>query len=137
MRSSTTLSAWRCACWPPTRIAAVLDAYRLTGDRGMARRAMPALRRGWNWLHGATDPRHGSRCLLWVTLRPTGPHWAADWADQVARPGYTPQLEGLWYRATQAMAALEWLSGSRAAAHRYERSADCIARDVNRLLWNV
>jgi hypothetical protein len=118
-------------------IAAVLDAYRLTGDRGMVRRALPALRRGWAWLHGATDPRHDSRCLLWVTLRPTGPPWAADWADQVARPGYTPQLEGLWYRATQAMAALEWLAGSRAAAHGYERSAECIAHDVNRLLWSV
>src|SRR5438067_4813978 len=55
-------------------IAAVLDAYRLTGDRGMVRRALPALRRGWAWLRGATDSRHGSRCLLWVTLRPTGPH---------------------------------------------------------------
>src|SRR5437763_15506037 len=99
-------------------IAAVLDAYRLTGDRGMVRRALPALRRGWAWLRGSyADPRHGSCCLLWVTLRPHGTHWDADWADQVARPGYKPQLEGLWYRATLAMAALECLAGCRTAAH--------------------
>lgn len=122
----------------PIMIAAVLDAYRLTGDAAMVRRALPALRRGWNWLYGAyTDPRHGSHCLLWVTLRPQGPHWAADWADQVARRGYTPQLEGLWYRAAHAMAALAWLAGDKAGVRTYNRAASCIARDTNRLLWSV
>ena len=119
-------------------ISAVLDAYRLTGDLSMVRRWLPALRRGWRWLHGAyTSPRQGSRCLLWVALRPTGKHWAADWADQVARQGYSPQLEGLWYRATQAMAALEWLTGHKQAARAYNRETSCIADDANRLLWTV
>ncbi len=122
----------------PIMIAAVLDAYRLTGDRAMVRRALPALRQGWDWLYGSyTDPSHGSHCLLWVTLRPNGQHWATDWADQVARQGYTPQLEGLWYRATTAMAALSWLDGNKRAARGYSRAASCIAHDTNRLLWSV
>ena len=117
-------------------LSAVLDAYRLTGDIAMVRRALPALRRGWRWLRGAyVDATHGSRCLLWVALRPQGKHWAADWADQIARQGYTPQLEGLWYDATHAMAALEWLAGGKKAAAQYNRAASCIAGDINRLLW--
>ena len=125
----------------PIMIAAVLDAYRLTGDVGLVRRALPALRRAWSWLHGAyIDRRHGSSCLLWVSLRPKGQHWAADWADQVSRQGYTPQLEGLWYRATHAMAAMELLVGGRKAvkaADSYARAASCIAYDANTMLWRV
>jgi len=125
----------------PIMIAAVLDAYRLTGDVGLVRRALPALRRAWGWMHGAyVDRRHGSDCLLWASLRPTGQHWAADWADQVSRQGYTPQLEGLWYRATHAMAAMELLAGGRKAskaADTYARAASCIAYDANTKLWRV
>jgi len=122
----------------PILIAAVLDAYRLTGDIGMVRRALPALRRGWDWLHGRyIDRRHGSSCLLWASVRPQGAHWAADWADQVARPGYNPQLEGLWYRATHAMSALELLAGSQTAAMADAHVASCIARDANTTLWRV
>lgn len=117
-------------------ISAVLDAYRLSGDRGMVRRALPLLRRGWTWLFRNVDARHGSDCLLWTAVSSGGP-WAADWVDQVARRGYTPQLEGLWYGATHAMAALEWLAGSKTAAARDNRLASCIARDVNHLLWTV
>ena len=119
-------------------IAAVLDAYRLTGDLSVVRQSLPALRRGWRWLDGTyTDPRHGSLCLLWAAVSPHGRHLATDWADQVARQGYTPQLEGLWYRATHAMAALEWLVGATAASGLYSHQASCIADDVNRLLWKV
>jgi hypothetical protein len=117
-------------------IAAVLDAYRQTGNISMVRTALPALRRAWQWLHTSyTSPQHGSSCLLWVTLRPRGPGYAADWADQVGRHGYTPQLEGLWYSATHAMAALESVSGHIQAAATYGRVADCIKEDINRLLW--
>lgn len=119
-------------------ISAVLDAYRLTGDKAMVRHALPALRQAWRWLRRAyTDPRRGSSCLLWASVGAGGPHWATDWADQVARRGYSPQLEGLWYRATHAMAALEWLAGSTAVASAYDHTASCIAHDANGLLWTV
>lgn len=119
-------------------IAAVLDAYRLSGDMSLVRQALPRLRRGWHWLDGAyTDRSHGSSCLLWASLRPDSAHWATDWVDQVARRGYTPQLEGLWYSATHAMAALEWLTGRAGAARSYDQTAACIVRDTNRLLWSV
>jgi len=122
----------------PIMIAAVLDAYRLTGDVELVRRALPDLRRGWNWLYSAyAGKKHGSACLLWASVRPKGQHWAADWADQVARQGYTPQLEGLWYRATHAMAAMELLAGSRGGAKRYAHAAACIAHDANTMLWRV
>ncbi len=122
----------------PILITAVLDAYRQTGDRAMVHQALPALQRGWQWLNASyVDPKQGSSCLIYAVIRPSGAHWATDWADQVARQGYSPQLEGLWYSATHAMAALELLDGNPAAAAQYAATASCIATDVNRLLWDV
>ena len=122
----------------PIYIAAVLDAYRLTGDTAMVRRELPALRRAWGWMRRSyVVPRQGSGCLLWASIRPSGAHWAADWADQVSRPGYNPQLQGLWYRATDALAALELLASDKRAARADATAATCIARDANRILWTV
>ncbi len=122
----------------PIFIAAVLDAYRQTGDRAMVRRALPALRRAWNWLDQSyVTPQNGSSCLLWVTIHPDFVPIAADWADQVARTGYTPQLEGLWLRATRALAALELAGGDIKGATPYQQASGCIEHDVNRLLWST
>lgn len=122
----------------PIFIAAVLDAYRQTGDRAMVKRALPALRRAWAWLdHSYVTPQHGSSCLLWVTLHPNYAPIAADWADQVARKGYTPQLEGLWLNATHAMAALELAGDHIKDARPYQTTASCIAHDITRLLWSA
>ena len=124
----------------PIIIAAVLDAYRQTGNLTMVRRALPQLEHAWTWMdhsYAVALRRHGSSCLIWVDLRPRGAHFAADWADQVARQGYSPQLQGLWLRATRALAALELLTGQPRRAHGYIAAASCITRDINRLLWRV
>ena len=63
-------------------LAAVLDAYRLTGDRGMARRALPALRKGWAWLHSAYASSVGN---AFGRLDGSSTSWAKSMARQAAR----------------------------------------------------
>jgi hypothetical protein len=114
-------------------IRAVLDTYEVTGDKVAALGALGRLERGWHWLaHSYLQPASGSRYLLSANVPP---HVAADWVDQVARHGYTTQLEALWYGATQALAALEALGGHQVMAQYYRAFAVGIKRDINRLLW--
>ena len=117
----------------PIFIAAVLDAYRVSGDRSMVRRALPQLERGWSWMaHSYIRPAKGSSALIYALVPP---YVAADWADQIARRGYATGLEALWYHATTSLATMEALIGRPAKASSFDRFAARIKRDINRLLW--
>ena len=114
-------------------IAAVFDVYTITGNKAVAVASLPRLERGWHWLaQSYVRQVKGSSYLLYANVPP---HTAADWVDQVARHGYTTQLEALWYRATQSLAALWRLAGNTARAAYYAAYAGGIKRDINRLLW--
>lgn len=117
----------------PIFIAAVLDAYRVSGDLSLVRRALPQLERGWSWMaHSYIRPARGSSALIYALVPP---YVAADWADQIARSGYATGLEALWYHATTSLATMEALSGRPTKAHTFGRFAVRIKRDINRLLW--
>jgi hypothetical protein len=114
-------------------IRAVLDEYEVSGDKAAALGALGRLERGWHWLaHSYIRQARGSGYLLYANVPP---HVAADWVDQVARHGYTTQLEALWYGATQALAVLEALGGDQIKAHYYSAFANGIKLDINRMLW--
>lgn len=119
----------------PIMIAALADSFRVGGDVRMLRAALPRAERAWQWLATTQiDPAAGSSFLIYASV---GPHVAADWADQVARSGYTTGVEALWYHATVAMADMEVALGSARRASRYRAFAAGIRRDINRLLWRV
>jgi hypothetical protein len=116
-------------------IAAVLDAYRVTGNLRMVRRALPKLNRGWRWLaHGYIRPEMGSTVLIYTNVPP---HVAADWADQIGRHGYSTQLEALWYWATRCLGIMESLTDHPGEARYYLDFASRIRSDINRILWTV
>jgi glycogen debranching enzyme len=119
----------------PILISAALDAYGVTGDLGLLRRALPRLERGWNWLaRGFIKPVHGSRTLIWANVPP---HVSADWVDQVGRTGYATQLEALWYWATRSLGIMEQLTSHQAKASYFDSFASRIRTDINRLLWTT
>lgn len=119
----------------PILIAAVLDAYRTTGDSTLIRDALPKLERGWRWMAGSYVRRaRGSAFLLYANVPP---HIASDWVDQIARTGYATQLEALWYHATTSLASLEEVLGRHAISMRFAAFATGIRRDINRLLWTT
>ncbi|MBI5877185.1 MAG: hypothetical protein HZB53_06020 [Chloroflexi bacterium] len=121
----------------PILIAAVVDAYRITGDRAQLERYAPALRTAWAWMAGHVDSTGSPFLVNALVHRVPGlpPPVAADWADQIARSGYAGQVNMLWYRATLAMATMEAELGNKGESMRYFSFAQGIKADIGRVLW--
>jgi hypothetical protein len=119
----------------PILISAVLDSYKVSGDIGLVKSALPKLERGWSWLQrGFIKPQHGSTVLIYANVPP---HVSTDWADQIGRTGYATQLEALWYWATKSLGIMERLTGHLARSQYYSSFASRIRSDINRLLWTT
>ena len=117
----------------PIMISAVLSAFQLSGNRSALLDALTAVEHAWSWLDKSyVNKSEGSDFLLYANVPP---HVAADWVDQIARRGYTTQLEALWYKATVDLSHIEVLTGHRSKAATYARFAAQIKKEINRILW--
>lgn len=120
-------------------IAAVLDAYRVTGDRGLVVNNLRRLESGWLWLYGFRREDSAAPYLVWAGLdRSSGrPPVATDWADQIARMNWATSLNLLWYHATRSLAVMEGIAGRPEQASFFREYADSIRQNINRTLWRV
>lgn len=120
----------------PILISAVLDAYRVRGDRRLLDRAYLRLVRAWEALAAqGRRPAEGSRRLLFCALAAWRFPLSTDWADQVARRNYPAHLQALWYRATADLSAIAGLVGDGRGMGRFSAEAEAIREDIQRLLW--
>ncbi len=127
--------------WDETAIliAAMLDAYRVTGDRALLTNNLRRLENGWLWLYAQRQEGSATPHLVYAELdrRSGRPPVASDWADQIARGNWATGVNMLWYHATRSLAVIERLAGRHEQGQFLDDFALGIKREINTLLWRV